>query len=417
MKQMKELSTGSPSERGQAIILIIFSILGLFGMAALVIDGGNAYLERRKAQTAADAAALTAAITRIEGGDWREAALASGKSNGYDNNGTTNTIELNTPPIDGPYSDNPEYIQVIVTSYLDTYFGSVIGVPQIKVVAHSISQSKPAVYGQMFTGYALVSLAPHSECDKRRSFLIHGEATIRLWGGGLFVNSDNPDCAVIQYGSGSVRVVDDSPVTIVGGASIQKPQLMTPFPPQTGAVPIPYPPPIQMPKVGCGSKIAKVDEETMIMSPGNWDHDFPPEGVEELEAGVYCIGGNVNVVDRLIGSNVILVVEHGSVRFNSQATIQLEAPNAGPLKGLLLYMPLKNNSRLVLNGNPDSVFRGTILAPAADLHLNGNDSEFGFHSQIIAYYIEVAGQSDTLIRYLDEQNFDAFKMPEVLLIQ
>ncbi|HET7142864.1 MAG TPA: pilus assembly protein TadG-related protein, partial [Anaerolineales bacterium] len=82
------------SERGQAMILIVFSILGILGMSALAIDGGNAYADRRRAETAASAAALTASITRIKGGDWRAAALASAAANGYDNNGASNTVEL-----------------------------------------------------------------------------------------------------------------------------------------------------------------------------------------------------------------------------------------------------------------------------------------------------------------------------------
>ncbi|MBV5279776.1 MAG: hypothetical protein J0651_00390, partial [Actinobacteria bacterium] len=77
------------------------------------------------------AAALTAALTRIECGDWRSAALTTAKANGYDNNGISNIIEMNTPPLSGPYAGNAEYIEVIITSHLDTYFGPVIGVPQV----------------------------------------------------------------------------------------------------------------------------------------------------------------------------------------------------------------------------------------------------------------------------------------------
>ena len=155
------------SERGQALILIVFAIIGLFGVSALAIDGGRAYLERRNLQAAADAAALSGALKRIEGGNWRAAALASADSNGYDNDGISNTLELNTPPIDGPYSDNPEYIQVIITSHLDTFFGPIIGVPSLRVSTQAVSQTQPAMYGEMFEGYALVSLAPSSRCEKR----------------------------------------------------------------------------------------------------------------------------------------------------------------------------------------------------------------------------------------------------------
>ena len=412
------IHTRVPSERGQAIILIVFAILGLLGMTALAIDGGNAFADQHRAQTAADAAALTAALTRIEAGDWRAAALESAETNGYDNNGTTNTVELNTPPVTGTYAGNSEFIQVIVTSHLRTYFGPVIGLREITIVAEAVSQSKPAVYGEMFDGFAVVSLAPHSSCDNRRSFWIHGEATLTIEGGGIFINSDNPTCAFNSFGSGSIRILDESPFTIVGGASVQKPELITPFPPQVGTVPIPYPPAFQMPKVGCGSKMAEVIEDTGTMTAGNWDEDFPPEDVHHLENGIYCIEGDIIIGggQPLEGTGVVLLAE-GEVRFSGDAEVQLSAPQNGPLAGLLLYMPIDNHNRLVLNGNRDSQFRGTILAPGADVRINGNQSRSGFHSQIIGYYIEVDGYDNIVIKYLDDQNYDAYKMPEVLLSQ
>lgn len=418
-----KLSKRNKTERGQAMILIVFSIIGLLGMTALAIDGGNAYVDRRKAETAAAAAALTASITRIQGGDWRAAALATAQTNGYDNNGTTNTVELNTPPLNGPYVGNSEYIEVIITSHINTYFGPVIGVPQVTSTAHAVSQSKPAEYGQMFDGYALVSLAPHSDCQTKRSFWIHGEATISMEGGGIFINSDNPECAFIQFGSGSVRFEDDSPFTVVGGAQVQKPTLITPFPMQTGAPPISYPPAFKMPKLGCGSNMAKVDElDGTKMSSGNWDEDvFPPEGVSFLKSGIYCINGDfiVNDGQMLHGTSVLLIIESGKVKISGNAQVNLSAHKSADAQGLLIYMPIDNKNIMALNGDDKSSFVGTILAPGANIRLNGLDSTFGsaYHSQIIGYYIEVDGNSDIHIKYKDEQNYDAFKMPEVILSQ
>ena len=422
MKQLfKKLPSIKTSEQGQAMILIVFSIIGIIGMSALAIDGGNAYVDSRKAETAASAAALAAATTRIEGGDWRAAALATARDNGYDNNGVSNTVELNTPPIGEDYGGNPEYIEVIITSHLKTYFGSVIGVPEITNRVAVVSQSKPAILGELFDGYALVSLAPKSRCNDHRSFWIHSEATINLEGGGLFVNSNNPECAFISFGSGSVRVRGTSPISVVGGAQVQKPQLITPFPMQTGVTPISYPPAIQMPKVGCGSKMAEVDELNGKITSGNWDEDiFPPEGVTFLGSGVYCIGGDFIVESGQIlhGNNVVLVVD-GDIRFNGNAEIHLSSPKSGDHAGLLIYMPIDNHGILALNGTSESRFQGTIFAPGADVRINGLDSGGGaaYHSQIIGYYIEVDGTDNIYIKYKDEQNYDALKMPEVILTQ
>jgi hypothetical protein len=409
-------------ERGQAIILIVFSIIGLIGMTALAIDGGNALVDRRRTETAASAAALTAALTRINGGDWRSAALATANANGYNNDGISSIIEMNTPPLSGPYAGNSEYIEVIITSHLDTYFGPVIGVPRVTNVARAVTRTKPSEYGAMFDGYALVSLAPHSDCeeDKKKSFWIHSEATISLTGGGIFVNSDNTDCAFMQFGSGSVRIQDTSPIVVVGGEDIQKPKLITPYPIQTGAVPISYPPAIEMPKVGCG-KPATVDELTgTSMTAGAWDggdEEFPPEGVTSLGAGTYCIRGDV-VFDsgtKVEGKGVLFIIEDGNFLVSGGAEVTLTAPLHGKAKGLLIYMPIQNQKRIALNGNAESRFRGTIFAPAGDIRLNGMDSRYGFHSQIIGKYIEVDGQDNIVINYTDEDNYDAFNMPEVLL--
>jgi len=46
------------TERGQALVIMVFAILALLVVAGLAIDGGTVYLERRRMQNAADAAAL-----------------------------------------------------------------------------------------------------------------------------------------------------------------------------------------------------------------------------------------------------------------------------------------------------------------------------------------------------------------------
>jgi hypothetical protein len=411
------------SERGQAIILIVFSIIGLVGMAALAIDGGSALLDRRRTETAASAAALTAALTRIEGGDWRGAALATAKTNGYNNNGVTSVIEMNTPPLSGPYAGNSEYIEVIITSHMPTYFGSVIGVPRVTNVARAVTRTKPSEYGPMFDGYALVSLMPHSLCeeDKRKPFVIHEEATISLTGGGIFVNSDNPECAFIQFGSGSIRVQDKSPISVVGGAQIQKTKLISPSPVQTGSVPIGSAAAYVMPKIGCGSNVAAVDEiNGTTMTAGTWDGEetFPPEGVLGLEGGTYCIRGDVDLKagTLLEGKGVTLILEDGNFIVRGGAQVALTAPQTGPAKGLLIYMPIQNGKRIALNGSGEySRFRGTILAPGGDIILNGMDSKYGYHSQLIGYTIDVTGQDIIRINHSSEENYYTYKMPEVFL--
>jgi hypothetical protein len=176
-----------------------------------------------------------------------------------------------------------------------------------------------------------------------------------------------------------------------------------------------YPPPFFMPKVGCGSKKAEISVDGTGMSPGNWGEAFPPPGVTHLDKGIYCLSAGIDITGDLEGHNVVLKVEKGEVHFNGGSNISLDAPNSGPLAGLLLYLPMNNPSKVVLNGGSESDIQGTILAPASTIHINGNDSHSGFRSQIIGYMIDVNGNSNIVIKYVDSQNYHAVTMPEVQL--
>jgi putative Flp pilus-assembly TadE/G-like protein len=400
-------------ERGQALILIALAIVGLVGIGGLVIDGGRGFADRRKAQNAADAAAMASAYARVQGQDMVVAALNSAAQNGYNNDGKNNVVELWSPPRNGPHAGNVEYIQIIVTSHLDTYFSRVIGRQSITNTVQAVARTKPAEIKELLDGRAVISLAPQSNCFNAKSFWVHGEATLAITGGGIFVNSNNQSCALVEQGSGSLRLQEGYGIDVVGNASIQKTQLITPGV-TVGAAPVGYPPPFFMPKVGC-NKEAEVSLDGTSMTSGSWGDDFPPPGVTHLDGGVYCLDNGINITGNLEGHNVIFKVTDGEVHFSHSADIQLDAPNAGDNAGLLMYVPMDNHKKVVLNGGPGSLITGTILAPGAPVIIKGMESQQGFHSQIIGYTIEADGNSNVVIVYNKEQNYQALSMPEVQL--
>jgi hypothetical protein len=404
-------------ESGQVLVLVVLGMVALIGITALVVDGGNIFLDRREAQNAADSAALASALARVRGENFVQKAHEVAALNGYNNDGTSNTVQVFSPPIEGDHVGDIEYIQIIITSRVDTFFGSVVGQEFITNQVSSVTRTKTPELTELIYGYAVVSLAPDSDCENQKSFWLYEEATLDITGGGVFINSKNPDCALLQQGNGSIRIRDGYPITIVGGASIQKPQLLTPYPPSTGRASIPYPPPFMPPKVGC-SKAAEIDEITgSSMSAGSWDDVFPPPDVRELGKGVYCVQDFIiGDGQHISGSNVTFVVK-GELSWSGNATIDLSAPKKGDLAGLLIYMPIDNKSKVVLNGDRDSSVQGTILAPGAYIHINGFESNKGFHSQIIGYRIIAKGQSNVIIRYKDKENYDAITMPEVELTE
>jgi hypothetical protein len=132
---------------------------------------------------------------------------------------------------------------------------------------------------------------------------------------------------------------------------------------------------------------------------------------------VYCLNDDFIINGNLTGNNVVFKVEHGEVRFSKSADIILNAPNSGNNAGLLIYLPMDNRSKVVLNGGTGSSIKGTILAPASPILIKGMESPTGFHSQIIGYTVEADGNSNVVIVYNDEQNYDSMTQPEIQLSQ
>jgi hypothetical protein len=406
-------------ERGQALIFIVFAIIGLVGITALAVDGGSAYADRRRAQNAADSTALAGALARLKGEAWLPRALLVARTNGYNNDGATNTVTITSPPASGQFQGNIEYIDVRITSHVRTYFASVVGMRTITNTVEAVARSRPSVKGPLFYGSAVVSLANTSDCLFNKAFYVHGEATLDISGSGVLVNSGNPTCALITQGEGSIRIANPDALRIVGGAQIQKPKLITPYPPVTGWESMSYPPPVFMPKIGC-SKEAKVSEtDPQHMSPGNWGDDFPPEGVNDLASGVYCLDGDFILTgnQKLTGNGVVFYMKKGQLRWSGGSLLDLSPHHTGDYAGLLIYQPQDNKNPVILNAAEESKVQGTILAPGALIHIKGNDSTYGFHGQLIGYAIEADGQSNVVITYLPDQNYQALTIPDVELVK
>jgi uncharacterized membrane protein len=90
-------------------VLVALALVVVFGFAALAVDGGRSYSEKRRAQNAADAAAYAAAMAAAEGQNWRQAALDQLVLNDFNDPDASRTgkrvgCDCLSPPVDGPYS-------------------------------------------------------------------------------------------------------------------------------------------------------------------------------------------------------------------------------------------------------------------------------------------------------------------------
>lgn len=404
------------TEKGQALILIVLAIVGLIGMTALAVDGGLAYSERRRAQNAADSSALDAALAKVRGGNLYTEGLARAASNNYvDTNpgaGSSSPnldVEIYNPPISGTYAGNSQYVQVIITATTRTYFGPVVGINQTTNRVEAVARALPSIIQPMFPGNAIVSLSEH-DCQAVK---YQGNANTTVTGGGVYVNSD---CASSAFFNHSASAQLTAPCLQAVGGITYKPGAIN-IPTSciaTGASPLP---PIIYPNPTCSGTATKIGSNTL--KPGNYSGTFPPSGVTQLQPGIYCVNGNfrMNAHDSLSGSDVVIVIQTGDVRWNGGATINLSAPTSGPFAGLLLFLPESNNNEVVINGNSSSIFTGSILAPSADISIKGTGNASGLKSQVIGYTVDLSGDSATLIVYNAGQNYQAPTNPSIELTQ
>ena len=410
------------SERGQALVIIAIAIIGLVAMAGLVIDGGNLFSDRRHAQNASDAAVLATSLHMVRGNSWddsKEKGEERAISNGYDDNDAATTVELHNPPISGEYAGDPEYVQVIIISNIDTFFASVIGIDQLTNRVTSVVRVRPVTPGPLFEGSALVGLSPNG-CE---AFKFSGNATTTITGGGLYVNSDCPVNA-FHNASGAGNLTADH-MCVVGGAQYTASVDITLI--EEGCDPVGYPPDeIVLPIITCASAATQSGNE---LSPGyvnNIDFpvdngQFPPPGIDTLLSGVYCVRDGefrLNATDVLEGHDVTISVETGGIVWNGGAEINLDAPDSGPYEGLLIFLPLSNSSPIELNGNSTSTWEGLILAPASHIKINGTgDGSGSMSSQIIGYTIELAGNENINITYNADTSWSGGVPPKLEFVE
>jgi len=396
-------------EKGQALILIALVIVILLGMTGLAVDAGNAFADRRQAQNAADTAVLAAAYAKIQDQNTSAAALKLATKNGFENNGVDCFIQVNNPPVGGEYDGNAEYIQVIIESQQRTLFAQIIGIESIKNRVEAVSRATPSKWDSLYDGNALVALKPTG----KGAFRSHGDNETNVYGSGIFVNSNDP-CAFEQMGN-SVLSVPDSAIKIVGDACLNG--NISPADSITNdARPVPYPPAYLPEEPVCAGDAVR---DGNVLNPGNWEGSFPPKGVDFLQPGIYCIDGTfmMNAHEVLKGDGVLLYMRSGNIHWNGKATINLTGYSDSPYRGLLIYMPMSNDEGVILNGDSDSSFTGTILAPASDVQINGTANIDSYEAQIIAYTIDLIGTMDLDVNYNENAVYEYPYPPTIELVK
>lgn len=149
--------TVTPTEEtGQAVVIVALLMVGLIAMLGLVLDGGNAYAQRRRMQNAADAAALAGAGRMSQSETTNEQVLAGvheyASRNGANPNPTAYYIRSNgqrmSPIASFPANERPPQgavgVDVTATLTVRTYFLGALGINTFPASADAAAMAGPA---------------------------------------------------------------------------------------------------------------------------------------------------------------------------------------------------------------------------------------------------------------------------------
>ncbi|MFO3797557.1 MAG: pilus assembly protein TadG-related protein, partial [Anaerolineales bacterium] len=370
--------------RGQAIVLIAIAMIALIAITALAVDTGQAYLNRRSAQSAADAAALAAALAKVKNQDWQTVALARAATNGFQNDGNTQVI-VNFPPgvsCNGqasPYTGDNEYVQVLIRTTVPTSFGVVVGIEEVNNCVEAIARARPATDGALFNGMAVVTTHPTGQS----SFLLNGGAHLRVRQSGIFVNSSHPH-GLFLNGNSSI-VMDTYGQTVSGtygknGNASVTPGIVQGTQIDFNASTFSFVPPIPSPPT-CSTPGSQSGTNPITFTPGYFNNiAINANQTAIFQPGVYCINGNLNVNGNATitsSDRVIFVTQNQSIIFNGGITISIPDIEIYTVNGQWIFNGSNtftpNRIRFYASGSGKWIVNGgsTISANDAFFYLTG----------------------------------------------
>jgi hypothetical protein len=398
------------AEKGQAIVLLVFALVGLLAFTGLAIDGGMLFSDRRSAQNAADTAALTGGYS-LAANNYAgvvDNAIKEAQGNGFGNFSAATSDHLHQatfddgktfvgaywPPIDGPYQGNMRYVQVKITHTVNTSFIQLVwpGAAKSSVQATvKVDPSGPASQGKsleglcpdccqtvVFNGTGDCPTDSSAPCDPSNPqdtvlVIIYGDAN---GSGGVFSNSNanSTNCqSGVQEGSGGV-IVDPGSIESVGSFE-QKGNSGTVSPqPITGVTSITFPE-IPIPDCSSYSTVSSVPSDLVTtINPGKYGQirRTASNSVLTLNPGVYCIENDfvINGGEIKVGGNsnqgvfIYMMNESGNDVFSvgggvtvdlhswTDTTNPLEFPALDPTSGA--PMGNYNYNGLLLLYNPNT---------------------------------------------------------------
>jgi len=384
-------------ERGAAAFLVAVSLLLLVGFAALAIDGGLGFDQRRGTQNASDNAALAAAweACNPSGGTTpTAAALAVAAQNGYDDNEPDVVVTVNA-------LGATEY-EVVIQQVNDTTFaGPGVAADTLTVVSQAVATCEQEPF---LGGYAIFAGA--DSCASGGSIELDLTGSTKTITGGIFSNGDlkinGPNTTII----GNIEYRGDFDTNVVGLTSEK-----------VFGSPKTYPLTLDIAEFRPGGP-------REIADPGNY-FDSPPGTTIDNDWMVsrgYATGNNANIVitqpgiyySPKTGNDAINLkgvttapgvkvtfVSEGEMHVIGDADITGFAPvNEGapsPYSPLVLFSnaqpPGSCSTNAIQFSGSNMTWTGLIYAPNGEVQMSASSTDATVNGSIIGHSVNISGSN------------------------
>jgi len=338
------LSRVGLEESGQALILVVLTMVAMVGLLALATDGSNIYVQRRLAQNAADAAALAGARQVALGAD--ESTVAAEIFDYVQRNG------IASPPDDVSWSYLVEIgeqvgVQVTVTKVFSTTFSRILGMPSLTVVASAISRQAPrcgGTYALWADGDIHIEQEGSGFCGN-----VHANGSILLEGQGHEILGD------ITYVGDFIDHSTDSSYSPPTNVSYQ------PCCPVTYSI-------YDYRQEGSMAREAESQGDYHYIG-GNLTIGCASPYVTDgaLDTGLYYVSGDLVINCEQLSGNVTLVTE-GTLELAASERLNLSAYSGG----LLLFSNYEGLDRPAIGVSPlaeKSALNGDLFAPRGEIEV------------------------------------------------
>jgi hypothetical protein len=402
----------SEKRRGNIAVLVAISLVPIVGVVAIALDGGLLLDNHWRVQSTADAAALAAAVDLFNkygtnsgkdtGGTAQTSALTTAAANGFNNDGVTNVVTVNIPPLSGNFKGKAGYTEVIVQYNQKRGFSGIFGKGDLPVKARAVARGNPGNIG-------ILILDQHLQ----GALEIRGNVNIQN-GGQLYSNSDNTiaNDAASQGASGSVYVgpgitvkagginvidslVADGTVTYTNGGGLN--YYTTPVPDPLAGIPAPT----TQGLTNYGSVTLALGG---TLNPGVYSNITILGGTVTMKPGLYWIShyGSFNLNGGTLQGTGVMIVNNtqqdtvfgwsnpaqGVINL-TPPTVNADGTNSGgtwptgtsaaTYQGISMWVPRSWNQEVHFQSNSNATVTGTWYAQQAEYDIRANGPSVVFN--------------------------------------